>query len=861
MLNLQGSKILNPDLKDLLAKDNIPMQILSKLEELKIYSLSDLSYYRKKNGSFCDIFGCDEETDALLLDFCLQYDDNLSIDTKFDINNADFWKSIPNFSLDDLVGFENLTKRSFTVCSKYKLLTLQSIIQFYLKYGNFQKLVSVGIKSNEELILVCEKYIQFAKDRIRYEQELGYKDEKAVITSTGIMVAQKESQGNCCESDLKTIDANISIEQLASIERMSIRSLNVCRFAGINALKDLVQFKEDNSTFLKLKNSGKKTNEELLRIAEKYNHILTKTNKNDATITVYDLIASFTDTQLHCLINITKQKISKLSKRAETILNQYIGIDTSTQEFFNRLSSFEPKSYKNNISIGTRTISELESFILEVHDDAMNIVNKDEQTIVQEQKVQLYSNFYQINEEEMQILFSKTHHLSYFSFIDHCINNSHKLKKSHKAVFDLFYKNKSKQINEIAGELHLTRERIRQLCAKIQTMFFSDFIPTDAWSKTKMLDCINQVLDVTTELISLDSVVLKTINDKNEVNYNYIFFSRLFTWLLEDSHTQILQKERKLCNTYFVSNKYSSLFDFDKCVKDMQLFISERIEEDCVINMDGYVYGFMKLQNLDYFENIKHLIGKIIYNEFSGLIGIDVDGNLVFYKNTYESKTDSLCKMIIEILEKEGSPMTVKQLRRAILNINSSLLPSNSDEYIRSILNKNRDIFAPLGRTSTYGLYIWEKQRSNFKGGSIRRIVKEFLSAHAEPKHIYDIFSFVKQYRPLTTLRSVESNIAVDSLNTFIKFSGGFWGLAEISYSPELLNFKPIPPSIMRLVKSILKKYRAVKYNRMVTFLSNYYQLKEIQIIAYLNQSIEAKKLVLTDDAIFVFQQNLYRQC
>ena len=66
------------------------------------------------------------------------------------------------------------------------------------------------------------------------------------------------------------VSENTTIQILKDIENLSERSFNVCDFSRLNTLSDIVQYYKENGTFIKLKNCGQKSNEELLTIAEKY---------------------------------------------------------------------------------------------------------------------------------------------------------------------------------------------------------------------------------------------------------------------------------------------------------------------------------------------------------------------------------------------------------------------------------------------------------------------------------------------------------------------------------------------------------------------------------------------------------------
>jgi len=78
------------------------------------------------------------------------------------------------------------------------------------------------------------------------------------------------------ESPISTIDliqemhANTSIDELFAMELISQRTYNCCCNEFLFRIDDLVKYKESNGTFLKMRNFGKKSNDELLSVLSNY---------------------------------------------------------------------------------------------------------------------------------------------------------------------------------------------------------------------------------------------------------------------------------------------------------------------------------------------------------------------------------------------------------------------------------------------------------------------------------------------------------------------------------------------------------------------------------------------------------------
>jgi len=88
--------------------------------------------------------------------------------------------------------------------------------------------------------------------------------------------------------------------------------------------------------------------------------------------------------------------------------------------------------------------------------------------------------------------------------------------------------------------------------------------------------------------------------------------------------------------------------------------------------------------------------------------------------------------------------------------------------------------FVPFGRTSVYGLKVWEEVK-DIRGGTIRDIAEEFLMKHSEPKHIDEITDFVNKYRN-TNAKNIYANLSMEENNRFEFFKGLMVGLKSIKY-------------------------------------------------------------------------------
>jgi hypothetical protein len=120
-------------------------------------------------------------------------------------------------------------------------------------------------------------------------------------------------------------------------------------------------------------------------------------------------------------------------------------------------------------------------------------------------------------------------------------------------------------------------------------------------------------------------------------------------------------------------------------------------------------------------------------------------------------------------------------------------------------LGKEKEKFIYFGRTSTYGLRIWEDQKEGIKGGTIKNLVEEYLDSQDGPRRITDILNYVNQYRK-TNEKNVITNLKIDNTGKFIFYKGEVVGLA--SRHDDGLQLKLIEP----------RKTWIEKYNWLVQF-------------------------------------------
>ena len=346
-------------------------------------------------------------------------------------------------------------------------------------------------------------------------------------------------------------------------------------------------------------------------------------------------------------------------------------------------------------------------------------------------------------------------------------------------TFNVFESQDAYDINEIDELFDLKRvyvRRIRQQCleelfSKISLIkpFNDDFLK-------------NYEIDIKDKYIIISNEKAEKINSKFHTSLKNNFMKYLFFVYLSDDFSlignveDVLIREAVLVknrhnwkNIYLIKKKYHQLIDFEKLMADIDIRKQKKIDETYKFNFKNYLSQFLRINNFSMLDEIKYFCEDIINEEFNHFL--DLDENIVFERNTVK-RGPEYC---FEALDKLGGPSTVEN----IFIKTTELFPKfkTDTKKVRSYL-KRKHGFVPIGRTSVFGLQKWEGELDNFKGGTIRSIVKEFLHNCDTPQHISEITKFVLQYRPKTNENSILQNLKLDESNVFVFFKNSDIGIS-----------------------------------------------------------------------------------
>lgn len=592
----------------------------------------------------------------------------------------------------------------------------------------------------------------------------------------------------------------ISLLKLAELENLSVRAVNVCNNAELENLADILYYFLEHKTFKKIRNCGNNTDLELLEVCNKYidGYVLPNIENDSVKIEPIkseeeQLLLQLSGRKALVVNQYLRFLIAQLNVRPSNAIMSALGGDLTFKNYCDVfiISNF---NFSNLRNIGKNSETELKimhkrllSFIREVI-----VLEDDNELEIQQTKLIIQSRF-DIENEIIDNLFSEMAGVKIFKIVEYIIENE-LITQSHysaliKEYFLYFQNKKKKTLDEVSKKIGVTRERARQLREK----FIEDFYNIFSFLKGIPFNENNYYgFSFNDGIILIDNSVRDRINTNENTYFTSLFILKIFSVLFNQSHILIgdetknlLQGIKKHSNNYLylINKEIVDFFDFNLFLDNVNQRLQERIEETYSLNFKAYILEFLKIEDISQLDisqidNISEICTEIIYQEFNILV---LDDKLYFKRNTKKQVWEYGYEALKALgPKKEGHHIDV---------IYNWLLENYPDlEFVKSSLANSigriKSKFIYFGRTSTYGLKIWEEQYDNLKGGTIRELVIEYLEEKDEPAHISKITDYVMLYRD-TNDKNVSANIKLDKSGIFIGFGKGFFGLSTKKYSEE----------------------------------------------------------------------------
>lgn len=656
----------------------------------------------------------------------------------------------------------------------------------------------------------------------------------------------------------------MTIEEIYNSERISIRSFNVCTSNNLNDLISILKHFREYETFSNLRNCGEKSNGELIALCLKYEHNIEHVQTEELPYSVVPILTKRIQRDIvNSFIEINSRNLSNRSINAITsFLHGNLKIKNISEHILNN-KKFKIQNIKN---IGEKSVTELENFIDSIISFTQKVSStEDENDLISMKNLFFIEKTFSVSEMPNEVLEIQ----SIFKLTNFLISQNVLYESNQNIIFKKAIKIYNNQpeltLNEIAEQLNVSKERVRQIRKSCLERLFDNLqfiknIDDDFFQKCG--------IEFNQDFISIHESLSDTINDINNTNFTNEFITYLIYVYISDKFNLIGNIEDvlqfKKINSrnrhnweklYLVNIEICTEFDFNAFVNDLEYRLGERIEDTYSFNFRSYLLVFLRNNKTRLLSVISIIAEEIINQEF-GLF-ISLDDNIVFNRNTVKHVPE----YAINALEKLGIPSKIED----IYNLIESDFPqiTRSIDALRGSLQRSSDIIN-FGRSSTYGLKKWEKEVANIKGGTIRQIVTEFLENYETPKHFSDITSHVLKFRPQTNEYSIIQNLKLDGSEIFIFFKNSLVGLSNKHYD---YTYVLLPESI-----KIDKKSWEERYTDLMTFVERenklpsssscpdeekgLYRWYKVQVGKVIKRNLDDKKSNLINDIFNQFENN-----
>jgi len=633
----------------------------------------------------------------------------------------------------------------------------------------------------------------------------------------------------------------MTIDEIYKKEEISVRSYHVCKYNNLNSVKDLKEYLYKRKSFENLRNCGRKSNEELIEICNKYKeeHLEIRDDKINQENSFKTIISELSRIQREVINSFILVNTNSLSVRSKNAISLHLKRNFRIKNFAEKIffNSVDIKHWKN---VGAKSIPEIELYVSIIRDFVKEVSESNEERKL----ISLKNNFliqraFSISKIPKEVLETE----SIFLLVDFLLNQNALFDKNQttivKNALKLYQNQKELTLDEIAEKVNLTRERVRQIRKLCVDNLFNKLLFTENFN-----DDLHQKygLDIENYHLEIDDDIIFKINNSNKTNFSKEFITYVVYVYLFDKYNligdieDILQptyfnsrKKHNWKNFYLINSKIANEVNFISMADDIDKRLNDRIEETYFFNFKSYLFKFLVNNNYSILNNSLPVAEKIINDEFN--LFLDLNDNIIFKRNTLKQVPE----YIIEALEHLGEPSKLNEIYNWI-NRNYPEA-TKSEEALRGSCQRSNEIIY-FGRSSTFGLKKWEKTRNDIKGGTIKDIITELLKISKTPIHITEILTEIHKYRGKTNERNIITNLKLDPNNSFIIFNQKFIGLASKQNNYDLEKYKNLPIQLGKTIKGKIKKKEITDINQMSDFLNKNYDLtiKEAKnILASLN--------------------------
>lgn len=603
----------------------------------------------------------------------------------------------------------------------------------------------------------------------------------------------------------------MTIDEIYRKEQISVRSYNVCKYNDLNSLKDLKKYYFKHKSFIKLHNCGRKSDEELIEICNKYQgeQFDNREKESDKENYLKSVISELTRVQRDVINSFILANTNSLSIRSKNAIMLHLSGNLKIKNFAKKMLLSEGFNVKNLKNIGAKCVPEIENYISIIKDFFLiKVIKSDnEKHLISLKNYFLIQRTFSISKISNEILESE----SIFLLTDFLLNQNALFDKTRtgiiKNAFKFYENQKELTLDDIAEKVNLTRERVRQirkLCVDelFNKLLFIKNFEDDLFQKYN-IDINSKQIEINQELVDNINVTNLTSFSREFVSYIlYVYLSDKFSLIgeIEDvlQHKNFNSRDRhNWKNFYLIEKDIVKEIDFIALANDIDKRISDRTTESYSFNFKSYLSRFLTKNNIEFLHFAFPIGEKILNEEFE--LYLDLDENLTFERNTKKQVSE----YAYEALENLGKPSKVKEIFEKVLELYPNY---ETDEPKIRVSMKRKDGFVPVGRKSVFGLKKWEKELEGFKGGTIRSITREYLISKEKPIHLFELTNHISKYRPKTYSKSILDNLKADDSGEFLFMPQSFVGLNILKKKYDIIKYSKLPRQLGKKIMSLFNK-------------------------------------------------------
>lgn len=551
-----------------------------------------------------------------------------------------------------------------------------------------------------------------------------------------------------------------------------------------NVLQALADKYSDKHTFLEefvkmsrkeiatLKNCGVKTIEEILDIQ----NILDPNHEGQHSDAV-EIVQKTLPDNIDTLLPLIMPRLEGMSVRAKNGFAIFLEENhNSLAELYAAVTNpkFNPVKMKN---VGRTSVVEIKTLLdrirdfLECFPDEHSVetaVTKFYTRTLDDVRIPFHA------QERIHELESTLGHFPLFAAINAFFEG---LKGVNRTIFDALFNIHEGQtlrnMDEVAAELGLSRERVRQ-------------------KRNKLLNTISEYFTTYRTLRFVDKCqynyqmrrIHEDINAQEGTNFNLNFVNWVLASVFED--VSLLGDELKTITGYYekgyflclVPTELCQYMDFSAFLEDVDAHLAKKHINEEKVNLQSLINTHLKTQYCEEeMPAIETACRSILYLHYP----VEVDfGQVIFKPNARKNNPI----VIEEIIRAAGHPLTLEEIYEEFI----FQYPERYTEMrsLRGGINSNHNI-VPIGRSSTYTLAEWEGE--TLKGGTIRQIVSDYLDNLENPIALAsEIGEYVRRFRPETSDSSISSNLLQERHHKFIvlvKDGRRYIGYSDREYDSE----------------------------------------------------------------------------